>query len=333
MPMSTPDDDRSVTDRAAWFDRSGRVRLEIGGPDRGKFLHNLVTVDVKRLAAGAGREGFVTSPQGKTMAYLTLLATGSTILLRTEPGSLEALLPHLRKYGVFEDVAIDDVSAATFEYHVAGPQVGRAFAGGGFDALSGDPLGHAEVEVAGSMVRFVRESPTGRPGLTLIGPSGAAGSIRAMLEGEGFAEGDRATFEALRIEAGTPTSGRDVLPNNLPQEVGRDDRAIDFVKGCYLGQETVARLDALGHVNRILKGLIFEGPDVPPDGASLEFEGKAVGSVTSAAPSTGRGAPVGLAYVRVAQATAGTRLTATWEGGGRSRATVVDLPMLPPPGT
>ncbi len=91
---------------------------------------------------------------------------------------------------------------------------------------------------------------------------------------------------------------------NLPQEVGRDPLTINFVKGCYLGQETVARLDALGHVNRIFKGLRFEGPAIPPVGAALVFEGKVVGSVTSSGFSPGWHAPIGLGYVRVAQATA-----------------------------
>src|SRR5438477_3971283 len=95
---------RSVIDHAGWTDRSSRARLEVFGPDRAKFLHNLTTNDVKRLAEGSGQESFVTSPQGKVLAYLTLIATPSSTLLRTETISLEALASHLRKYGVFDDV-------------------------------------------------------------------------------------------------------------------------------------------------------------------------------------------------------------------------------------
>src|SRR4051812_21459557 len=103
--IASPDLDsyRSVVDRAGWVDRSDRPRLEIAGPDRAKFLHNLTTNDVKRLAEGAGHESFVTSPQGKVLAFITLLSgERATILLRTDPGSLESLLPHLNKYGVFD---------------------------------------------------------------------------------------------------------------------------------------------------------------------------------------------------------------------------------------
>jgi folate-binding protein YgfZ len=79
----------------------------------------------------------------------------------------------------------------------------------------------------------------------------------------GLIDLDSSAFEVLRIEAGVPASGRDVTPDNLPQEVARDSQAINFVKGCYLGQETVARIDALGHVNKLLRGIIITGDRVP----------------------------------------------------------------------
>jgi folate-binding protein YgfZ len=332
MPISSADPAltayRSVLDAAGWFDRSSRRRLEIVGPDRAKFLHNLTTNDVKRLAEGAGHESFVTSPQGKVLAYVSLLsAEGSTILLRTDPDSHEALLPHLNKYGVFDDVAIEDVSARTFEYHLAGPAADAILGALGVELPPEGALRHRSIRLAEVAVRVVRESPTGRPGFTLIGPIEASDRIKAALAD--VSELDPSTFEALRIEAGTPISGRDVTPGHLPQEVGRDPLAINFVKGCYLGQETVARLDALGHVNRIFKGLRFSGETLPQPGTPLAFEGKVVGSVTSTGFSPGWDAPIGLGYVRVAQAVAGTKLVATIEGVGEVNAVVEDLPMLP----
>src|SRR5205807_8624579 len=113
-----------------------------------------------------------------------------------------------------------------------------------------------------------------------IGARADPAAVRAALLGA-VGELDPATAEALRIEAGTPCFGRDVTPENLPQEVGRDARAINFVKGCYLGQETVARIDALGHVNKHLKGLKFPRGTVPVPvpaaGATIEAGGKSVG--------------------------------------------------------
>ena len=90
------------------------------GPDRAKFLHNLTTNEVKRLAAGRGCEAFVTSPQGKTIGYVIVLAAEDRILVRSDPGGMELALPHFRKYGVFDDVAIDDRTGETFELHLVG---------------------------------------------------------------------------------------------------------------------------------------------------------------------------------------------------------------------
>jgi tRNA-modifying protein YgfZ len=331
--IQTPDPTayRSLIDRAAWFDRSSRARIEISGPDRAKFLHNLTTNDVKRLAEGAGQESFVTNPQGKTLAYLTLLATErATILLRTEPESLDSLLPHLNKYGVFDEVRIENVSDGTFEFHLAGPEAGSILEELGASLPPEQDLRHGVVELSGLTVRVVRESPTGRPGFSLIGPIESAEALKRILVGLDLTEFDEASFESLRIEAGTPLSGRDVSTSNLPQEVGRDARSINFVKGCYLGQETVARLDAMGHVNRIFRGLKLEGQEIPPVGSPLTLDGKVVGAITSSAFSIGWGMPIALGYIRVAQANASTRLTTTVEGVGEVAAEVSDLPMLPP---
>jgi folate-binding protein YgfZ len=137
---------------------------------------------------------------------------------------------------------------------------------------------HLATTIAGRAIRAVREAPAGPLGLTLIGlgPGPARGRLGPAggRRGVRLVEVDETTAEALRIEAGTPAFGRDVRPENLPQEIGRDARAISFVKGCYLGQETVARIDALGHVNKLLKGLRIEGDGIPPAGTPVEAGGK-----------------------------------------------------------
>jgi folate-binding protein YgfZ len=329
--MNTPDAlPTSKVQTSGWIDRSDRVRIEIGGPDRAKFLHNLVTNEVKKLAVGRGCEAFITSLQGKTLAYVSLIASESSILLRTDVGEADGVLGHLNKYGVFDDVTIEDVTSATFEIHVFGEASGAFDGESSVEALSDAPLANVHVEWRSHWLRFVREAPTGRPGFTIIGPREAEELVRAAIVGGGLAsEIDHDTFEAMRIEAGTPISGRDVTPGNLPQEIGRDLATISFVKGCYLGQETVARLDALGHVNKILKGLRIEGDVVPGPGSVLTAsDGKAAGAVTSAAFSPGWQSSIALAYIRVAYANAGTTLSVDI-GGRPSVAVVADLPMLP----
>jgi folate-binding protein YgfZ len=119
---------------------------------------------------------------------------------------------------------------------------------------------------------------------------------------------DDAVFQTLRIEAGMPLYGVDFDDRNLPQEVGRDAEAINFTKGCYLGQETVARIDALGHVNQQISGVRFQGSEPPQMGAMLTHAGRPVGIVTSAAYSPRLAAPLALAMLRREHTAVGSRL-------------------------
>jgi folate-binding protein YgfZ len=317
---------------AALADRSDRSRIEITGPDRAGFLHNLTTNEIKRLEAGRGCEAFVTSPQGKTIGYLIALVCRQRIIARTDPGGAVAVLPHLQKYGVFDDVTIVDQTPSTFEIHLVGPDAPRLVERAGGALPDEVEYAHVTTELEGCPVRVVRESPTPVPGLTIIGEKESVGSVMELLRWHGHEQGvatiDPAGFELLRIEAGTPVFGKDITEKNLPQEIGRDARTISFVKGCYLGQETVARLDALGHVNQILKGLLFQHPSpVPEPGMPLEDEGKRVGVLTSVAFSPSLGAPVALGFVRTTHATAGTSALVKLRDDTSITATVADLPM------
>jgi folate-binding protein YgfZ len=311
--------------------RSDRLRIEVTGPDRAKLLHNLTTNDVQRLAAGRGCEAFVTSTQGKTLAYTILLACDDRILVRSDPGGMELALPHMQKYGVFSDAAIEDVTATTFELHLLGTDAAKLLRRGSSELPREGDYCHVSTEFFGFSLRVVRESPTGLGGLTLIGAAADAEPVWNNLLTRGRDLGlivvDSETFEVLRVAGGTPVFGKDITDKNLPQEIGRDERAISFVKGCYLGQETVARIDALGHVNQLLKGLRFDaGSPCPPAGSTLWHEGKPVGTVTSAVYSPVRNAPLALAFVRTNCARAGTVLEVKPpDGGGTTTATVSDL--------
>jgi folate-binding protein YgfZ len=289
---------------AGWIDRSGKVRLRFTGPDRAACLHNLTTQDVKGMVAGQSREAFVTTLQGKTLASVSILVEPEAILVRTDAPSREALEPHFRKYAALDDVTIEDVSESTSEVHLVG-----------FEPSARDDR------------RIIPESLIGRPGWTVIDPRSAP------VEWLELPRIDPSEFEGLRIAAGTLVSGVDVTPADLPQEFLRDERTISFRKGCYLGQETVARLDALGHVNRWIKGLRIEGDEVPPVGAMLASNSQSVGTIRSAGRLPGSDEVVALAMVRVKSGTSGMRLDVTLEGGTPWRsAVVVDLPMPPTDG-
>jgi folate-binding protein YgfZ len=318
-------------------DRSDRVRIDVSGPDRAKFLHNLTTNEVKRLAVGKGCEAFVTSLQGKTVAYVIILAAEDRILLRADPAGVSIALPHLRKYGVFDDVSIEDASDATFEFHLAGTVASKLVRAVGGSLPEELEYAHVASQIDGHAVRVIRESPTMLPGFTLIGARSSGQAVRELLlkrgRDLGLIELDSRTFEVLRIEAGTPVFGKDITEKNLPQEIGRDDRAINFVKGCYLGQETVARIDALGHVNQILRGLEVAGSvwSLPAPGWVLKDADKVVGWITSGAVSPERGVIVALAMVRTSHSKPGTALDlGPPDGKAACIATVCDLPLAQP---
>jgi folate-binding protein YgfZ len=169
-------------------------------------------------------------------------------------------------------------------------------------------LSHCAVELRG-VPASVRRVDLIKPEAFLIQcPSSGMDAWSDMLTEAGAVPCDAAAFETLRIEAGTPLFGPDISPRNFPQEVGRDDRAINFRKGCYLGQETVARIDALGHVNQVLCRVRMDGSEMPCIGTELMSEGKQVGYVTSVAYSPEEKAILALAYVRRGKSDPGTSL-------------------------
>lgn len=304
-----------------WLDRTYRARLQITGPDRAKFLHNLCTNDIKALRPGQGLEAFITNLQGKTLGYVTVLAGADALFLRTEANGFEAVLPHFAKYGIFDDVAWDDLSASTFEIHVAGEMIAEVATALDLELPGPRVLNHHE-----GGIRVIRDRPFGIDGVTIVGDIAQRDRVLERLAG--IVELTEDQSETLRIEAGTPAFGRDVLPENLPQEIGRDALAISFVKGCYLGQETVARLDALGHVNKILKGLRIPSSDVPAAGSRLLAGSDVVGRITSSAKASAGTGGVALAIVRVKSAEPGNLVT--WDHEGTSgEAIVVDLPKIP----
>ena len=296
-------------------DRSDRVRVWVTGPDRARFLNNLCTNDIKRLKPGQGCEAFVTSPQGKTLAWITVAEEGEHLLIRADPGGLDSALPHFAKYSVFDDVEIGDVSDSTFEFHFAGSGVAE-WLGGWVGTVAIDaPFSCSGLVWNGVFLTLIRESPLGPEGITVIGQHSAYTDFMHEWKANLPASGRILTVEevdGMRIEAGTPVFGRDIQLDYLPQEIGRDAQAISFVKGCYLGQETVARLDALGHVNKLLRRVVVDGGEAPTPGLSLAAGGVDAGKFTSSGRSPD-GQPVALAMLRVKPAPPGTSVA--WEGG------------------
>jgi folate-binding protein YgfZ len=287
-----------------------RTQIEVRGADRASFLHGMCTNDVKSLAVGQGREAFFTDVQGKTIGHAYLFAGEEAIWIDTTAGQADVLMPGLDRYIIREKVELFDRTADRAEFVIAGANA---------EQLLGELIGatspsarlqHIAATVTGKAVSLRRVDFTSEDCFFLACDAGDVDAIRAAMESAGAKLVGDAAVDAARIEQGTPLFGRDITPANLPQELARDPLAISFTKGCYLGQETVARIDALGHVNRYLVGVRFEGEEVPSVGASLRAGDKDVGNVTSATYSPRLSAPLALAFVRRGHHEPGTKLQA-----------------------
>jgi tRNA-modifying protein YgfZ len=290
--------------------------VTIGGADRQLFLHNFCTNDVKRLAPGQSCEAFFTNVKGKTIGHGLITCRDDELVIVGAPGQGTSLAAHLERYVIREDVAVRDSTAERFFVWISGGdglRVERLVRETSEQsALSGCAYAAwFEWKLLGCAVGGVLElTQPVADSLSLLAERGA------MVCGQ-------AGFHARRIEAGTPLFGVDFDERHLPQEVGRNDEAISFTKGCYLGQETVARIDALGHVNHEIAGVRFLDGELPAAGLELTCEGKSAGTVTSVTFSPRLQSPLGLAMLRREHKSVGRRL-----GSAAGACEVVALPLL-----
>ena len=347
--MSFDDDSRDDSPRpdpfyqallhdAVWIERADRARIAFDGSDRAKSLHNLTTQNINALKPGQGVEGFVTTPQGKTLAFVTVHADTVAPILwtRGDAGMVESVSSHFTKYCALDDTTWTDRSASTTEFLILGPRaeeiltrIGiRPDAGASWAELMASPEG----AIRGASLEGLPEVPGTHSGATILAGLREAVTIRARLaERAECAPLPPAKLEALRIETGLPRFGVDLTADHLPQEFDRDARAISFTKGCYLGQETVARLDALGHVNKMLRHLKFHSTNapLPPPGTPLMKDDRPVGTLTSAARLVDGSGVLGLGMVRIKQAPIGSTVFLTLDRPGGPSTWAMDVQELP----
>ena len=273
-----------------------RSLIEARGADRAAFLHNFCTNDVKALAPGHGCEAFFTNVQGKTICHALLFAADDSIWLSTDEVVRETLLLHLDKYLMREDVQLVDQSGLYSTYVVVGPS-----APDGMRNQAGISLGHdlQHATLPNVARAWVAKVPFAEPtAFFMFCPQDGVAKLTSQWTKNGAVEVSGELLELARIHARFPRNGCEVTTDYLPQEVSRDELAISFTKGCYLGQETVARIDALGRVNKHLVGLQFDGSEAPPPDASLRLDDKIVGHVTSSCWSPIQNTAIALGYVR-----------------------------------
>lgn len=287
-----------ATTNLAVFDLGTRAQIELRGSDRLSFLHNFCTNDIKKLRPGEGCEAFLTNIKGRIIGHIIVSATDDSLWIDSVPGSKEFIASHLDKYLITEDVTINDHTGEN-TLCLIGPHA--------LGWLSNQSCETNRLPMWGqlSVKLFEREVIIRRVGFTLPDAYEIIsvdsrfvvfwdGSIDA-----GATPGSKEVFDALRIEAGFPLYGIDITDANIAQEAGRTSQAISFNKGCYLGQEPIARLDALGHVNKQLRTLQIDGGPVPFHGSAVTLKsGEEAGHITSAVLSPSTGHPIALAMLK-----------------------------------
>lgn len=299
---------RTLTQGAGYCVLPGRTQIELTGNDRSRFLHGLCTNDIQQLQPQTGCEAFLTNVQGKVAGYVYVYCNPESLVLDTVSGESEQIVAGLDRYLIREDVELSDRTAEWTEILVSGARAGELLTSElGWKPAASTGIYHGPLD-CDQLAVARRVSFCGPESYFINGPTESVDSCLERLRSAGFEECGQEAVEVARIEAGTPIFGIDVTSDNLPQEVGRDKLAISFDKGCYLGQETIARLDALGHVNRLLVGLRFDGESVPQAGSILKVDDKPVARVTSACWSPALNAALGLAYVRRGYMEAGARI-------------------------
>jgi tRNA-modifying protein YgfZ len=276
---------RLLREEAGLVDRSDRGKLLISGPDAAEFLQGQLTNDVEALEAASGCYAALLDRKGRMQADMRVLRLEpDRFWIDTEPITADTVSRHLGMYRVGRQVEIDDVGADWALLSVIGPRAHEASGSGPISAEYSQAPAREDGTVAVATA----------DGVDLLVPS-AANDVRESLAAAGVAEVSEEAAEILRVEAGRPRFGREMTNETIPQEAGINERAVSFEKGCYIGQETVARLHYKGKPNRHLRGLRLSA--AADAGDPIRLAEREVGRVGTAVISPSRG-PIALAIVR-----------------------------------
>jgi folate-binding protein YgfZ len=308
-------DYRAITEACGLLDQSERGKLALTGAEAATFLQGQVSNDVERLVPGTGCYAAFLTPKGKMLGDVRILATGEELLLDTERAALQALFNMIRRFSLGYQAELHKRTLERGLLSLIGPEAAE-MAGAG--DLGSEEHAHAVIEVPGTGLpaRAIRTDV----GVDLLCDAADTATLRSALEDAGAVTVGEAAVDCLRVEHGRPRYGTDLDDTVIPQEAGLNERAVSFTKGCYVGQETVARLYYRGKPNRQLRGLRLSG--AVDAGDELTLEGRTVGRVTSVATSP-RFGPIAIGFVR-REAPLGS--TVSVGPAGEVTAEVIELP-------
>lgn len=327
-----PAEYRALRESAGVLDFSFRSRICLTGNDRVRFLHGQITNDIKKLRPGEGCYAALTTAKGKMEADLNVFNLPDELLLDSEPGLTEKISHRLEKFIVADDVQIVNAAPHYGLLTVQGPKAADVVRKVGV-LENPSPREYSIAKITDATLGEIYVASLQRispPGFDIFVPAESLGAVADKLIAAAKAVGGRAcgwaAFETARIESGIPRFGADMDETNLPMEcVAR--RAVSFNKGCYIGQEVLNRIHAMGHVAKELRGLRL--PDdlktLPNKGDKLFRDGKETGYITSAIKSPALDANIALGYVRREANQIGTELTLQTPDG-TPPVKIVELP-------
>ncbi len=251
------------------------------GADRVRWLNGMVTNNVRDLPPGNGVYAFVLTPQGQIRGDLYAFHLGENLVVEMERAQAETLLPLLRRFIIMDKVEVEDLSERITVIGLAGPKSGAALAAIGLDVNELNPLQFAELPWNGHSITAVRKDHPLVDSYELWAPKEIAASLVGAFRQYGASEISDDALELFRVASGIPKIGVDIREKTLPHETGQD-RALNFNKGCYIGQEIVERIRARGAVHRAFAGFEVEGT-APDPGTKIQSDGKEAGEITSVA--------------------------------------------------
>jgi folate-binding protein YgfZ len=269
--------------------------ISLGGRDRVRWLNGMVSNNIRDLQLGRGVYNFVLSPQGHILGDLYVFNRGESLIGEIERPQLETVLSILRKYIIMDKVEIEDLTGKTTVIGVTGGKSGDVLSSFGFprDLAPLNFVDQTWNDVSLTMVRG--DNPCVPNYEVWVGADKAESLWNALLQAGAEAVQEQ-TLETFRILCGIPKFGQDIRERTLPHETGQE-RALNFTKGCYIGQEIVERIRSRGAVHKTFTGLELEGP-VPVAGTKIQSDGKDVGEISSVMAAPLKGKWLALGYLR-----------------------------------
>jgi tRNA-modifying protein YgfZ len=300
---------RALREHAAWLDLSGRGKIRASGEDRARLLHAMTTNQVETLQPGEGCYAFFLSAQGRILADVNVLCFEDHFLLDTEPETRTKVYEHLDRYIIADDVTLEDQTDKVATLSIEGPEAAAAL------AKLGAPQPAAPYSSAPwSYGTVARLDTTGQGGFFLMIPVEEKQAVTSRLTEAGVPPATAEEARIVRIENGRPRYGEEITERYLVQETGQL-QAVNFSKGCYLGQEIVERVRSRAQIHRVLRRLELNTSEPPAAGTKLKSGDADAAEIASAVFSPALGKTVALAYVRTQFAEPETKIVLNGTSG------------------